>query len=76
MFCIIEILVIRPIIDGSEHTVKSSRRRGGGDLKVPNFLPLIFKSWLVSLGVVCFVRKLRFMNVCWRPCLPVLQLRL
>ena len=61
MFQIVEILVITPIIDGLEHTVKLSRR---GDLKVPNFLPLIFKSWLVSLVVIRFVRELRFMNVC------------
>ena len=52
MVCIIEILVVTLTIDGSEYTVKYSRR---GDLKVPNFLPLIFKSWLVSLVVVCFV---------------------
>ena len=45
MFCIVEVLVNTPIIDDSEHTIKSLRR---GDLKVPNFLTLIFKSyWFV-----------------------------
>ena len=72
MFCIVEILVITPVIDGSEHTVKSSRRGGGGDLKVPNFLPLIFKSWFESLVVAR--GDLRFMNVCQQPCIPDLQL--
>ena len=57
MFRIIEILVIALTIDGSEHTVKSSRR---GDLKVPNFLPLIFKSWLVLLVVDRFCLRITF----------------
>ena len=72
MFDIVKILAISLTIGGSEHMIKSSRR---GDLKVPNYLPLIFKSCRELLVVARFVRDLRFMNVCQRSCLPELQFR-
>ena len=52
MFHIVEILVITPIIDGLEHTIKSLRIE---DLKVPNSLPMIFKSWSRLLVVARFI---------------------
>ena len=52
MFNVVNTLAVSLIIDGSEHRVKSLRR---GDLKVPNFLPLIFKSWFELLVVARFV---------------------
>ena len=72
VFIIVNILVISPTIDGSEHTTKSLR---GGDLKVPNFLPMIFKSWFELLVAARFVIDLRFMNMCQQPFLPDLKFR-